>query len=52
VAAIIEHGRSLGCGEAWVLTDRGNEAAMGLYARSGGQPSECVMFTFAGVPPP
>lgn len=44
---LIEHGRSLGCGEAWVLTERHNEAAMGLYARSGGKASDCVMFTFA-----
>ena len=46
LAALIEHGRSLGCAEAWVLTERDNEAAMQLYARAGGEPSDCVMFSF------
>ncbi len=36
------------CAEAWVLTDRANEAAMRLYAGLGGQeaPDETIMFTF------
>ena len=36
------------CAEAWVLTDRSNEAAMRLYAGLGGQeaPDETIMFTF------
>lgn len=38
----------LGCVEAWVLTDRGNEAAMRLYATTGGEeaPNDQVMFTY------
>ncbi len=46
--AALEVGRRLGCVEAWVLTNRGNTAAMSLYAASGGEvgaPDE-VMFTF------
>ena len=35
-AALLAHGRSLGCVTAWVLTDRDNEAAKALYARLGG----------------
>ena len=46
--ALFEVGRKLGCSEAWVLTDRANPAAMGLYASLGGmqeaQPQ--VMFSF------
>ena len=48
VRALLEHGRSLGCREAWVLTDRTNHAAMRLYASAGGReaPGETVMFEF------
>lgn len=48
VGALIEHGRALGCTEAWVLTDRSNEAARRLYAAAGGEeaPGETVMFSF------
>jgi ribosomal protein S18 acetylase RimI-like enzyme len=45
---LLQHGERLGCGEAWVLTDRSNHAAMRLYASTGGReaPSDQVMFTF------
>src|SRR5262252_5743753 len=48
VSALLEHATRLGCREAWVLTDRGNEAAMRLYASTGGDPGphDHVMFTF------
>ena len=48
VGALLEHATRLGCREAWVLTDRGNEAAMRLYASTGGDPGphDHVMFTY------
>ena len=48
VRALLEHGRRLGCREAWVLTDRSNTAAMRLYASAGGEDAgDHVMFNFA-----
>ena len=46
--ALLQHGERLGCREAWVLTDRSNNAAMRLYASEGGHegPHDQVMFTF------
>ena len=35
VEALFEHGRSLGCEVAWVLTERSNHPAMSLYAALG-----------------
>ena len=47
VHALLRHAERLGCREAWVLTDRSNDAAMRLYASTGGQAShDHVMFTF------
>ena len=36
VSQLLSHARSLGCGEAWVLTDEDNTAARALYASVGG----------------
>ena len=46
--AVFEHGRKLGCREAWVLTSPANLAAMRLYGAAGGKEmSEApAMFTF------
>lgn len=46
--ATLQHGHSMGCKIAWVLTHRDNLPAMALYARSGGveSPPDCVMFDF------
>jgi aminoglycoside 6'-N-acetyltransferase I len=46
--ATLANARALGCTEAWVLTNRPNESAMNLYARSGGvaYPGDVVMFEF------
>ena len=45
---LLQHAKDLGCREAWVLTDRSNPAAMGLYASTGGEEAvrHQVMFTF------
>jgi L-amino acid N-acyltransferase YncA len=44
---LFEHARSLGCRQAWVLTHRGNAAAMGLYGSVGGRETPAVvMFDF------
>ncbi len=44
---LLDAGRALGCSEAWVLTERDNAPAMGLYASVGGVEAEQdpVMFT-------
>jgi ribosomal protein S18 acetylase RimI-like enzyme len=45
---LLDHARSLGCVNAWVLTERSNKAAMALYASTGGRESapDEVMLTF------
>jgi ribosomal protein S18 acetylase RimI-like enzyme len=46
--AMLAHGRQLGCGCAWVLTDRANRPAIRLYAGAGGveNPVPAIMFEF------
>jgi ribosomal protein S18 acetylase RimI-like enzyme len=46
--AMLEHGRELGCVNAWVLTEKKNKAAMRLYASAGGVEAAkpAVMFEF------
>ena len=48
IEALLAHAQRLGCREAWVLTDRSNQAAMRLYASTGGveAPRDQVMFTY------
>ncbi len=47
LAALLQVGRTAGCREAWVATDRSNTPAMRLYASVGGiEPTDFVMFTF------
>lgn len=48
VERLLDRARRLGCEEAWVLTERDNQAAMRLYASAGGEqsPEDAVMFTF------
>lgn len=50
--ALLELATHLGCRDAWVLTERENNAAVRLYQSLGGrQPSaEPVMFSFAVTP--
>jgi aminoglycoside 6'-N-acetyltransferase I len=46
--ALFDVGESLGCHQAWVLTDRSNMTAMRLYQSAGNAdpPEDTVMFTF------
>lgn len=46
--AILKYAREAGCKEAWVLTDRKNTAAMGMYESVGGFETlpDPTMFTF------
>ena len=46
--ALFDAGRAAGCGQAWVLTERSNAAAMRLYRAAGGVEAadETVMFEF------
>jgi GNAT superfamily N-acetyltransferase len=48
LAALLACARTLGCQEAWVLTDRGNTAARHMYAAVGGMEARevPVMITF------
>lgn len=48
LAALFAQGRTLGCQEAWVLTEEGNIAARRLYAAAGGTeaPERPVFFAF------
>jgi ribosomal protein S18 acetylase RimI-like enzyme len=48
LGSLFEEAKRLGCAEAWVLTDRGNTAAIRLYRAAGGEeaPVDSVMFTF------
>lgn len=45
---LFDTARTLGCSQAWVLTDHDNTAAMRLYASVGGDPGDRkhVMFEF------
>jgi ribosomal protein S18 acetylase RimI-like enzyme len=49
LAALLDHAKTLGCTEAWVLTGSDNAAAQRLYAAAGGrrEPDQPVMFTFS-----
>lgn len=44
--ALFEHGRSLGCAEAWVLTETDNTAARALYSAVGGKEEMVAYLTF------
>ena len=43
--ALLERGRELGCGQAWVATDEANLAARRLYSSVGGVPEGAIIFT-------
>lgn len=48
IEELLDRAQELGCREAWVLTERGNETASRLYRSAGGvEPdAETVMFSF------
>lgn len=52
VSALLDRARSLGCREAWVLTDPENTAARRAYAKAGGSKAASlqVMATFSLQP--
>ena len=45
--ALLEHGRSLGCEDAWLGTEPDNTAARRLYAAAGGREQPMVYVTFS-----
>ena len=46
MAALLAHGRTLGCTEAWLGTEPDNVAARRLYAAAGGSEEPMVYVTF------
>ena len=44
--ALFDHGRVLGCSEAWLGTEEANIAARRLYAAVGGQEGPMIQVTF------
>lgn len=48
LSTLLDHGRSLGCVEAWVATEHDNLPARALYKKLGGReaPEAIVMYTF------
>jgi aminoglycoside 6'-N-acetyltransferase I len=46
LAAMLAHGRALGCTEAWLGTEETNEAARRLYERAGGEAEPFVLYSF------
>jgi aminoglycoside 6'-N-acetyltransferase I len=44
--AMLEHGRALGCTEAWLGTEHDNTAARGLYERAGAGPEPFVLYAW------
>lgn len=47
VQALLDLGRDLGCGGAWVLTDPDNRAATGLYEGRGGRAEPAVLYSWS-----
>lgn len=47
---LMDHGRALGCVQAWVGTEHDNTAANRLYASVGGVPEDFVLYAFRLAP--
>ena len=50
LAAMLAHGRTLGCTEAWLGTEEDNVPARRLYEQAGGAEERFVLYAFA-IPP-
>ena len=44
--AILAHGRTLGCTEAWLGTEETNEPARRLYSKAGGKSEPFTLYSF------
>ena len=44
--AMLEHGRALGCTEAWLGTEETNTAAQRLYESTGAEPEPFLLYSF------
>jgi aminoglycoside 6'-N-acetyltransferase I len=44
--ALLEHGRALGCTEAWLGTEEDNVAARRLYESAGGRAEPFILYSF------
>ena len=51
VRAILDHGRSLGCTEAWLLTEADNAPARAFYAAIGGTEEDRPVYITFGLGP-
>lgn len=47
---ILEHGRTLGCTEAWLATEETNVPAKALYRSVGGLPEQFTLYSFSLEP--
>jgi ribosomal protein S18 acetylase RimI-like enzyme len=43
---MLQHGRDLGCSEAWLGTEQTNEAAQRLYRSAGGVAEPFILYSF------
>ena len=44
--AMLQHGRAIGCTEAWLGTEEANVAARGLYEGAGSAPEPFILYAF------
>ena len=51
VRALLDHGRSLGCTEAWLLTEADNAPARAFYAAIGGTEEDRPVYITFGLGP-
>ncbi|CAA9377081.1 MAG: Acetyltransferase, GNAT family [uncultured Gemmatimonadetes bacterium] len=49
--AMLQHGRAIGCTEAWLGTEEANVAARGLYESVGATPEPFILYAFPLLEP-